>query len=352
MIKVLQIVFLLAIFACSKTTVNADTPPVISPTPISNQIVVAQDGSGNFKSIQEAINSVSKKANKERIIFIKNGTYKERIYLDGIQFLTFKGESEKGVIITISEARDIWSCNPANKADWGVATVNISQSTDIVFSNITVINSYGFEASDTPITIDCPTDATGKKTVRKDGHQMALRTFSGATRLTFKNCTFRAFGGDTVSPWDGTVGMYYFKDCTMEGGVDFYCPRGWSYAENCHFICHNTTASLWHDGSANKEAKTVLKNCTFEGDKGYKLGRYHLESQFYLIDCTFSDLMADADIYAAASGTGTPLWGRRVFYKNCHRQGGNDFAWLKNNWAVESKNINATWAFDGKWSPQ
>ncbi|WP_394991607.1 pectinesterase family protein [Emticicia sp.] len=347
--KSIKLLSFLGIFACSKTETNVDNQVITPTTP--NQIVVAQNGSGNFKTIQEAINSIAKKSSKERVIFIKNGTYSEKIYLDGIQFLKLKGESEKGVIITIAEARDFWYCNPNNKSDWGVATINISQSTDITLDNLSIINSYGFDATDTQITITCPTDATGQKTVRKDGHQMALRTSSGATRLIAKNCTFRAFGGDTVSPWDGTVGMYYFKDCTIEGGVDFYCPRGWSYAEDCHFICHNTSAALWHDGSANKEAKTVLKNCTFEGDKGYKLGRYHLESQFYLIDCQFSDLMADADIYAATSGTGTPLWGRRVYYKNCHRQSGNDFAWLKDNWNVESKTINSAWAFDGKWMP-
>ncbi|MBK8043616.1 MAG: hypothetical protein IPK21_13740 [Haliscomenobacter sp.] len=58
----------------------------------------------------------------------------------------------------------------------------------------------------------------------------------------------RALGGDTVSPWDVENGMYYFNDCTMEGGVDFYCPRGWAYAENCRFICHNREAAIWHDG--------------------------------------------------------------------------------------------------------
>ena len=33
-------------------------------------------------------------------------------------------------------------------------------------------------------------------------------------------------GGDTVSPWEINNGMWYFKDCVMEGGFDFYCPRG------------------------------------------------------------------------------------------------------------------------------
>ena len=150
---------------------------------------------------------------------------------------------------------------------------------------------------------------------------MALRTMPGATRIVVKNCTFRSLGGDTVSPWDTEAGMYYFKDCTMEGAVDFYCPRGWAYAENCRFECHNLNAAIWHDGSGNRDEKTVLKNCTFVGDDGFKLGRFHREAQFYLIGCHFPQNMADADIYWAESGPGAKQWGRRVYYANCHRIG-------------------------------
>ena len=45
---------------------------------------------------------------------------------------------------------------------------------------------------------------------------------------------------------------------------------------------------------------------------------------------TISAKLADADIYHAHSGTGTPAWGRRVYYSNTHRQGG-DYAWHKDN---------------------
>ncbi|HEX8348885.1 MAG TPA: pectate lyase, partial [Hymenobacter sp.] len=150
------------------------------------------------------------------------------------------------------------------------------------------------------------------------------------------------------------AGLYYFADCTMEGGVDFYCPRGWAYAENCRFICHSKEAAIWHDGSGDKDEKTVLKNCTFEGDDNFKLGRYHRESQFYLINCRFPKNMADADIAHAKSGPGTPLWGRRVYYYNSHRKGG-DFAWHKDNLASAAnapnpKDITANWTFGGRWN--
>ncbi len=184
---------------------------------------------------------------------------------------------------------------------------------------------------------------------------MALRTMPGATRIVVKNCTFRALGGDTVSPWDTEAGLYYFKDCTMEGAVDFYCPRGWAYAENCRFECHNLNAAIWHDGSGNRDEKTVLKNCTFVGDDGFKLGRFHREAQFYLIGCKFPHNMADADIYWAESGPGAKQWGRRVYYADCHRAGG-DYAWMKTNLATaegapKAAAITPAWTFGGRWNP-
>jgi pectinesterase len=187
-----------------------------------------------------------------------------------------------------------------------------------------------------------------------NGHQMALRTRDNSTtRLKAINCRFRAWAGDTVSPWNLTDGMFYFKDCLMEGGVDFYCPRGWSYAENCSFYANTGPASIWHDGSGNADFKTVLKNCTFNGFDGFYLGRYHKDAQFYLIDCRFSKNMADKDIYLVPT-TNVLAWGRRVYYFNCHREGG-DYAWHKDNLATamgspKAESINAEWVFK-TWNP-
>lgn len=325
------------------------------PPAQAQQIVVAQNGSGKFRSIQAAINSLPNEATKPRVILIKNGTYREKLFIDGKSNIILKGQSEKGTIITISQARDAWRCDPvAGPDDWGVATLNMRNSPDITLENLTFINSYGFEAKGEE-TIDCPADPSGKKKVQKDGHQMVMRTFLGATRITVRHCTFRALGGDTVSPWDTEGGMFYFTDCTLEGGVDFYCPRGWAYIENSRFICHNMSAAIWHDGSGNRDHKTVLRNCTFEGDDNFKLGRYHRESAFYLLDCKFPKNMADADIYHATSGPGTPNWGRRVYYSNCHREGG-DFAWHRDNLntaenAPQPRQMTANWTFGGRWNP-
>jgi pectinesterase len=313
------------------------------------KITVSQDGKGNFRTIQGALNSIKDSGRTVPVlIFIKKGVYKEKIYIEKSNII-LEGENREGVVITQAIARDEWRC--AHNDDWGVATMNVDGS-DITLKNLTITNSYGFDWK-SEVSIDCPQDTvTHQKKLRKDGHQMALRTMKG-TRLKAINCHFIAFGGDTVSPWNVEDGMFYFKDCVMEGGVDFYCPRGWAYAENCKFISHTGPAAIWHDGSKHEDSKTVLKNCSFEGYDGFKLGRFHRDAQFYLINCVFADNMADEDIYLVKT-TNIIKWGKRVYYFNCHRKSGNDFNWHKDNLnsAIDPKQINADWVFGNKWKPE
>ncbi len=311
------------------------------------KVTVAQDGSGDYKSIQEAINNIPGDKRPAFIIFIKKGIYNEKIFIDKDN-ITLKGEDPATTIISISLAREEWRCT--NPDDYGTATLNLKGS-DITLENLSFINSFGKDYPKDK-TITCTADSNKSKTIRSSGHQMALRSFA-TTRLSVINCVFRAYGGDTVSPWNTDGGMFYFKDCTMEGGVDFYCPRGWAYAENCTFICHNMEAAIWHDGSIHESSKTVLVNCKFSGDDNFKLGRYHRDAQFYLVNCSFPKNMADADIYLRESNPPNKIqWGKRVYYYNCHREGG-DYAWHKNNFpsTMASVKINAAWAFDNNWNP-
>lgn len=315
---------------------------------VPTKIVVATDGSGDFKSIQSAINSLPDSAAIPRKIFIKKGTYKEKIFIEKHNII-FEGEDRAKTIITQDIARDEWRCEHPD--DWGVATMNVNGN-DITLLNLTIANDYGFNVKESKV-IDCKADTiTGKKTITNGGHQMALRTMK-ATRLKAINCHFRAYAGDTVSPWNTIDGMFYFKDCYMEGGVDFYCPRGWAWAENCTFYANTGPASIWHDGSNNKDFKTVLMNCKFKGYDGFMLGRYHREAQFYLVNCEFAKNMKDTPIYRVPTNN-IINWGERIYYYNCRREGGNDFAWYKNNLPedVSAKDINVKWVFDIRWKPE
>jgi pectinesterase len=318
------------------------------------KIIVDADGKGDFKTIQGAINSLPDSSAISRIIFIKRGVFNEKLYIEKANII-LEGEDREKTIITESIARDEWRCGHAD--DWGVATLNVGAN-DITLKNLTITNSFGFDFKEEK-TIYCASDkinlpaglAGKQKKVGKNGHQMALRTMN-ATRLKAINCHFRAYGGDTVSPWEVENGLWYFKDCIMEGGVDFYCPRGWAWAENCEFIAHRGTAAVWHDGSKHKNSKTVLMHCRFKGYNGFLLGRYHRDAQFYLVNCSFAKNMRDSAIYRVPT-TNIIQWGHRAYYYNCHREGGNDYSWYANNLpaGLKAGDINVSWIFKNKWNP-
>lgn len=311
-----------------------------------HRIIVAGDGSGDFTSIQAAVNSLPDSSAGPRVIFIRKGTYREKVFITKHN-LVLEGQDREKTVLVFAVARDEWRCDHPD--DWGVATLNV-RANDITLKNLTVTNSFGFDFKG-DYTVPCASDSTGKRTISIRSHQMALRT-QFCTRLKAINCHFRAFGGDTVSPWETENGMWYFRDCIMEGGVDFYCPRGWAWAENCEFITHSGTAAIWHDGSANPDAKTVLIGCRFRGFDNFSLGRYHRDAQFFLLNCEFAGNMKDAAIYRVPTAN-TIKWGERIYYYNCHREGGRDFSWYADKLpaGIQAKDITVGWVFGNRWSP-
>jgi pectinesterase len=334
--------YFLAVFLLGQLIAGAQ--PLLNP----KRITVDAGGSGDYKTIQGAINSLPDSSAVSRTIYIKKGTYAEKLYIEKGNII-FEGEDREKTIITASIARDEWRCGHTD--DWGVATMNVGAN-DITLKNLTISNDFGFDFKEKTIWCASDTAMNKEKKLRRDGHQMALRTLN-ATRLKAINCRFRAYGGDTVSPWEVQNGLWYFKDCVMEGGVDFYCPRGWAWAENCEFITHTGPAAIWHDGSKVEDSKTVLVNCKFRGYDGFMLGRYHRDAQFYLVNCEFAKNMKDTAIYLVPTNN-TILWGKRTYYYNCHREGGNDYSWYSNNLpaGVKASDITVNWVFKNKWNPE
>jgi pectinesterase len=298
-------------------------------------IIVAKDGSGLFKSIQEALNSEPTDNNKNIIILIRKGVYHEKLYITK-SYVTLVGEDRDSTRIVYAELRKNWNADH-NSSDWGSAVINIdSLVTNLTLANLTVYNNYG-------------------SLYGSHDHQFAIR--GGGTRVIIINCNIIADGGDTLSLWNRQEGMYYHTNCYFEGWVDFVCPRGWCYITDSEFYGHNLSASIWHDGSTNKDQKFVIRYSSFDGVPNFPLGRNHRDGQIYLLDCIFSRNMADRPIYHPSSPTSvTWQWGDRHYYYNCHRVGG-DFDWFKDN--IETaygspveEDITAKWTFDGKWDPE
>jgi len=299
-------------------------------------IIVSQDGTADFVSIQDALDAIPDGIVERIVIYIKNGTYNEKIYIVKSN-IALVGEDKEKTKIVYAELRKNW--RETHSDDYGAGVINIrNEVTDILFSSLTIHNNFGeiYEDHD---------------------HAFAIRAGEGVTRIIIDNCRLISDGGDTVSLWNKEDGMYYHSNCYFEGWVDYVCPRGYCYIENSSFFGHNLTASLWHDGSQNENHKFVLKNCKFDGVKGFPLGRFHRDAQFFLIDCSFSGNMSDRKIFFSPTDPPRILsWGEsRQFYFNCHGDS-IDYSWHQDNLISAPGNpgvekIDASWTFNFKWDP-
>ena len=292
---------------------------VFAGNPPKPDLVVAADGSGDFKTIQAAVASIPKTNTERIVVFIKDGTYHEKIRVDA-SFVTLRGQSRRGTRIGFPQLDEDFNKTPDAI---GRAVINLNQANDFVLENLTAENTAGVIGP----------------------HAFTL--LGTGDRAVVVNCDVLSHGADTVSFWRGDRGRCYQANCRLEGSVDFVCPRGWCYVTNCSFYEWKDTAAVWHDGSKDQDMKFVLRDCRFDGTNGWNLARHHHDAQFYFLDCRFSKTMIDRPpfrvIYPLDGGTPTAsdiarnkdldksnLWGERAYFYNCHRAGG-DYGWLANN---------------------
>lgn len=173
------------------------------------EIVVALDGSGNFKSVQEAIMSVpAASADAPVIIRIKPGTYREQIYLQREKrFFRLIGEDAARTIVTYNLHANIAGIDGKRIGTFRTPSTQIDAD-DFIAENITFENSAG------PV-----------------GQALAVRV--DGDRVIFRNCRFLG--------WQDTIllnrGRQYFENCYIEGHVDFIFGAATAWFERCQIYC-------------------------------------------------------------------------------------------------------------------
>jgi len=204
------------------------------------KIVVALDGSGAYSSVQLAFNAVPKNNQKPVTIFIKQGVYKEKLYLDSTKrFITLVGEDRFNTILTFNDHTGTVS----PKGD----TINtytsysfLEEGSDFTAKNITFQNDAGYTA----------------------GQAVAIR-ISG-DRSKFFNCRF--VGNQDVLFADKPNTRQYFQHCYIEGTTDFIFGPSTAWFEQCHI--HSKKNSHVTAASTPKETRFgyVFYDCILTGD--------------------------------------------------------------------------------------
>lgn len=177
--------------------------------------VVAKDGSGNFKTVQEAINAVPDYRKIRTVIFIKKGVYKEKLILpESKSMVSFVGESRDSTILTYDDYASKPNSFGENKGTSGSASFYV-YGPDFRAENITFENSSG------------PVGQAVAILVRGD-------------RAAFFNCRFMGFQ-DTLYAYGDQNGVsrQYYKNCYIEGTVDFIFGWATAWFEQCTLFGKN-----------------------------------------------------------------------------------------------------------------
>ncbi|MDQ3063549.1 MAG: pectate lyase [Acidobacteriota bacterium] len=161
-------------------------------------LTVAADGSGDVKTVSEAINKVPENNRKRFVIRIKPGVYDEQIRIPADKpYISFIGESAENTKLTFNISNKVAGSTSAAYAFYVAGH-------DFQAENITFENLFG------------------------QGSQ-AVAVLTEADRIVFKNCRFLG--------WQDTLyaknGRQYFENCYIEGSVDFIFGQAAAVFENC-----------------------------------------------------------------------------------------------------------------------
>jgi pectin methylesterase-like acyl-CoA thioesterase len=237
--------------------------------------VVAQDGSGDYRTVQDALDAAPVGKARYRI-YIKNGVYFEKLRVNKAN-ISLVGESSTGTRLSYNQC----SSDAGGTAKSASMTV---LGAGFTAENLTIENTFDYD-----------------KSAAKNKQAVALLT--QADRLTFRNCRILGHQDtlDIRSP-----GRQYFKNCYIEGHVDLIFGEGNAVFFNC------TIHSLLRDGSsvtapatlASQPYGLIFIKCKFTGADGMNgtvyLGRpWHpssakapVRSSTVLIDCILGSHIA------------------------------------------------------------
>ena len=199
-------------------------------------IVVARDGTGEFRTVSEALEVCRAFMDYHKVIYIKKGTYKEKVIIpQWLQNIELCGEDRDATIITYDDHANV-VFPPTGKGMTTFRTYTLKvEANDITLRNLTIENNAA-----------------------RLGQAVALHT--EGDRLLFVNCRFLG-NQDTVYTGMPRTRML-FHDCYIEGTTDFIFGPATAWFEHC--TIHGKVNSYITAASTPKDVDYgyVFSNCT------------------------------------------------------------------------------------------
>lgn len=245
-----------------------------SPPPAdSERLVVAEDGSGDFNTVQGAIDFIPDDNPDRKTIFIKNGVYEEIVYFRNKTNVTFLGEDREKVIVCYAN-NEVFNPHPVNIAtnEWpGTFPSRRAFFTGDNCSGIFLVNFTIKSINEKPAQAEGLL-LMGRENivynVSIDGSGDALQ-INGS--LYLENTAVTGFGDNVLGR-----GPAFFRDCEL---ISTYGPHIWirntqanhgNVFLNCKFRKigpGQTTIARTNNnrGKGYPYAEAVLLNCRLDG---------------------------------------------------------------------------------------
>lgn len=213
-------------------------------------LFVARDGTAEFRNIDDAIEVCRAFMEYHKVIFVKKGTYKEKLIVPSwLTNIEICGEDRDNTIITYDDHANVFIPGTDRKmGTFRTYTVRVDGN-DITFRNITIENNAA-----------------------RLGQAEALHT--QGDRLTFVNC--RILGNQDTVYTGGINTRLYFKDCHIEGTTDFIFGPSTAWFENCTILSRTDSYITAASTPQNVEYGYVFNRCKIvaaEGVSKVYLGR-------------------------------------------------------------------------------
>ncbi|GLJ10950.1 hypothetical protein SUGI_0138670 [Cryptomeria japonica] len=274
-------------------------------TDIVPNVIVAKDGTGNYKTIQEAVDAAPTKNETRFIIMVKQGIYQETVEVSKAKtMLMIVGDGMDKTIITGDKS-------------FGTGTKTFHTATLIAVGK-------GFIAQDIQI----------RNTAGASNHQ-AVAARVGSDESLFVKCNISAYQ-DTL--YAHSLRQFY-RDCYISGTVDFIFGNAAVVFQNCIIAARlpdpNQKNTITAQGRTDPNQNTgiSIQNCNITGE---------------------ADLFAAKDTFATYLGRPWKLYSRTVIMTSHMDDIINPAGWLEWNgdfaletlYYVEYQNTGAGAALD------
>lgn len=247
-----------------------------APSKEKSCVVVAADGSGDFSTLQGAMDWMPDSLPSEtcrKTVLVKNGDYEELVYFRNKRFVTIQGESMDGVVVHYPN-NEVFNPHPVDiktnelKGTFPSrrAAVAADNCADMIFKNIT-------------FKTDCKGQAEG---------------FLLNGERNYSENVHVVGDGDALQ----ANGSAYWLNCVIDGGGDTVLGRGPSYFNHCTLSSYG--AFMWIRNTKENHGN-VFNDCTFRGLGNDAViarlpdnkGKNYPDAECVLLNCTLEGVPSE-----------------------------------------------------------